>query len=140
MLVLIYFFNCSRYFYMSTIHDAISLIGSHTKLARAVGVSVQSVCFWRDGKRSIAPDKCVAIEVATGGLVTRQDLRPDDWWKIWPELADADAANLSRPVPEVEADGDYALREGAEFLALKRRRGRMARPRASGKAINKRRD
>jgi len=32
--------------------------------------------------------ECVAIERATGGVVTRKDLRPDDWWKIWPELVE----------------------------------------------------
>lgn len=35
-------------------------------------------------------DRCVAIERVTGGAVTRRDLRPDDWWLIWPELVDAD--------------------------------------------------
>lgn len=33
---------------------------------------------------------CVAIEQATDGAVTRKDLRPDDWHRIWPELVDAD--------------------------------------------------
>jgi len=42
------------------------------------------------------PDKCVAIEVATGGVVNRRDLRPNDWWKIWPELADG----VARPCDE----------------------------------------
>lgn len=27
------------------------------------------------------------IEQASGGVVTRQVLRPDDWMEIWPELA-----------------------------------------------------
>lgn len=30
---------------------------------------------------------CVAIERATGGAVTRKDLRPNDWQDIWPELS-----------------------------------------------------
>lgn len=30
---------------------------------------------------------CVAIERATGGKVTRRELRPDDWAELWPELA-----------------------------------------------------
>lgn len=33
------------------------------------------------------PLVCLAIERATGGQVTRQDLRPDDYWLIWPDLA-----------------------------------------------------
>jgi DNA-binding transcriptional regulator YdaS (Cro superfamily) len=32
---------------------------------------------------------CVAIEQSTAGVVTRKDLRPDDWAQIWPELIDA---------------------------------------------------
>lgn len=32
------------------------------------------------------PENCVGIERATNGAVRREDLRPDDWWKIWPEL------------------------------------------------------
>ncbi|MEJ3621069.1 transcriptional regulator [Brachymonas wangyanguii] len=28
----------------------------------------------------------VSIERATSGAVTRQDLRPDDYWRIWPDL------------------------------------------------------
>jgi DNA-binding transcriptional regulator YdaS (Cro superfamily) len=31
---------------------------------------------------------CVSIEQATNGEVTRQELRPDDWAAIWPELAE----------------------------------------------------
>jgi len=38
------------------------------------------------------PAYCFAIERATNGLVTRQDLRPNDWWLIWPELAEREAA------------------------------------------------
>ena len=32
-------------------------------------------------------ERCVPIERATNGAVTRKDLRPDDWQEIWPELA-----------------------------------------------------
>ncbi len=30
---------------------------------------------------------CSLVEMASNGQVTRQDLRPDDWHLIWPELA-----------------------------------------------------
>ncbi|MFN4328325.1 MAG: transcriptional regulator [Limnobacter sp.] len=36
--------------------------------------------------RPIPLDRCVPIERATDGQVMRWDLRPDDWWEIWPEL------------------------------------------------------
>ena len=46
----------------------------------------------RQGGRSPSAELCVDIERATGGAVMRWDLRPDDWRRIWPELADrADA-------------------------------------------------
>jgi DNA-binding transcriptional regulator YdaS (Cro superfamily) len=32
------------------------------------------------------PETCVAAERESAGSVTRKDLRPDDWQKIWPEL------------------------------------------------------
>jgi len=31
--------------------------------------------------------RCVSISQATKGAVTLQDLRPNDWQKIWPELS-----------------------------------------------------
>lgn len=41
----------------------------------------------RYAERCPSPLNCVAIEQATQGQVTRQDLRPHDWASIWPELA-----------------------------------------------------
>lgn len=34
------------------------------------------------------PEYCVGLERASGGAVSRQDMR-DDWARIWPELATA---------------------------------------------------
>lgn len=39
----------------------------------------------------------VGIEKATSGLVTRKDLRPNDWQKLWPELSEL-AATLSKKI------------------------------------------
>lgn len=38
------------------------------------------------GLRPAAPELCVLIERITSSAVTRRDLRPDDWHRIWPEL------------------------------------------------------
>jgi DNA-binding transcriptional regulator YdaS (Cro superfamily) len=38
------------------------------------------------GVRAVSPARCVQIERLTGGVVSRRDLRPDDWRSIWPEL------------------------------------------------------
>lgn len=35
------------------------------------------------------PITCVQIEKISNGIVSRKDLRPDDWVKIWPELLEA---------------------------------------------------
>lgn len=45
---------------------------------------------WQHGYagRLPSPENCVAIELATNGAVTRRDLRPEDWQRIWPELAE----------------------------------------------------
>ena len=39
------------------------------------------------GYRTCAPELCLALERETRGAVTRQELRPDDFWKIWPDLS-----------------------------------------------------
>ena len=60
------------------------------ELAARIGVrSEAQVRQWQHGyaDRQPSPQYCVAIEQATDGAVTRQDLRPSDWHKIWPELA-----------------------------------------------------
>lgn len=41
----------------------------------------------RTDGRVPSPQLCVQIERATNGQVTRADLRPDDYWLIWPDLA-----------------------------------------------------
>jgi DNA-binding transcriptional regulator YdaS (Cro superfamily) len=59
---------------------------------------------WQHGYagRVPSPANCSAIERATGRLVTRWDLRPDDWYRIWPELVGAPGA------PDVPAPAEAA--------------------------------
>lgn len=42
-----------------------------------------------NGSRPCSPALAVAIEFETNSEVTRRDLLPNDWKKIWPELAAA---------------------------------------------------
>jgi DNA-binding transcriptional regulator YdaS (Cro superfamily) len=42
------------------------------------------------GFKSCAPWLAVSIERASGGAVTRRELRPGDWWLIWPEMITAE--------------------------------------------------
>lgn len=37
--------------------------------------------------RQPSPDNCMGLELASDGLMRRQDLRPKDYWRTWPELA-----------------------------------------------------
>lgn len=62
---------------------------SAADLAKDVGVTPVLISQWRNGIRPVPVERCVPIERATGGAVTRKDLRPDDWAQIWPELIDA---------------------------------------------------
>lgn len=61
-------------------------------LAGAVGCQSQLIWQWARGVRPVPLDRCVPIERATAGAVRRWDLRPDDWYRIWPELIGADGA------------------------------------------------
>ena len=60
-------------------------------LARAIGVRPVMISQWMSGK-SVSVTSALAIEPATGGSVTRWDLRPDDWHLIWPELVGTEGA------------------------------------------------
>ena len=68
------------------------------ELARVLGVTQGAVHQWANGLTAVAIERCVPIERATGGAVTRRDLRPNDWQDIWPELVEVyarvDAAAL----------------------------------------------
>lgn len=41
------------------------------------------------GNKVSSAEIASSIELATSGAVTRQELRPDDWSRIWPELSAA---------------------------------------------------
>ena len=59
-------------------------------MSDSLGVTPATVNQWVSGVRPVPIERCPAIEVATHGAVTRRDLRPDDWWLIWPELVTAE--------------------------------------------------
>ena len=74
---------------LSTYLAKISL--SQSAFGSVIGVTQGMVSQWC-GRLIPTPEHCVSIEQATNGQVTRKDLRPDDWERIWPELAEkADA-------------------------------------------------
>lgn len=60
---------------MNAVSRASSIVGSRAELARRIGVSAEAVRKWELGK--LPAERCLAIEAATGGAVTRAELRPD---------------------------------------------------------------
>ena len=60
--------------------------GAAAAIARSVGVHPVMVSQWAAKTKAVSAERCVAIERATNGAVTRADLRPDDYWLIWPDL------------------------------------------------------
>lgn len=71
-------------------------------LAGALGVQPPTVSDWCTEKKPVPEKRCVEIEHATHGAVTRKDLRPDDWQQIWPELATQDPP---QPATDAHAAG-----------------------------------
>ena len=73
------------------LHEYLSMPGALSvgELAKLIGVkSDVQVRQWQHAYagRKPSPGYAIAIERATKGAVTRKDLRPDDWHRIWPEL------------------------------------------------------
>lgn len=56
------------------------------ELADKLSITPVLISQWANESRPVPPERCVEIERATGGMVGRRDLRPDDWQRIWPEL------------------------------------------------------
>ncbi len=61
------------------IKKACRIVGSKKKLADAVGVTRQAVYLWIESQTPAA--RVRAVEAATGGQVTRYELRPDIYGK-----------------------------------------------------------
>ena len=74
---------------MNALTRAIESSGGVGLLAQSIGVTQTVISNWRARGGSVPAIHCAAIERATNGAVTRKDLRPDDWGRIWPELVDA---------------------------------------------------
>ena len=49
------------------------------------------------GLRPPAPELCVLLERESKGAVTRREMRPDDWQRIWPELAELPTPTTEQP-------------------------------------------
>ena len=74
--------------------------GAIAELAKAIGGFSSDISGYikEESPKPVPPKTCVAIEKATTGKVTRKDLRPEDYWEWWPDLA-APEQELP-PIPE----------------------------------------
>lgn len=69
------------------IKRACDLVGGVGKLAILVGVAPPTVTQWSKSERPVPPRKAVLIESVTERRVTRQEMFPETFREIWPELA-----------------------------------------------------
>lgn len=79
--------NAYRMQAMHGVKRAIELAGGQARLAAKLGVTQPTVSEWANDPRvQVPPKRCVQIERLFGGEVRRWHLRPNDWFKLWPEL------------------------------------------------------
>jgi DNA-binding transcriptional regulator YdaS (Cro superfamily) len=62
---------------MTPLQRAIEHCGSQSELARRMGGKVRTAHIYHWLRNGVTAERCIAIEHATGGAVTRYDLRPD---------------------------------------------------------------
>lgn len=80
----------------------LSTIESATSFADRLGKTAVQISHWKTGFRPVPIEHCAEIEKITNGLVSRKDLRPVDWHRIWPELLDRKDAPVE---PETSESG-----------------------------------
>lgn len=74
--------------------------GRQAALAKAIGAHAPDLSRWADGSRPIPIPQGAPIEQATNGLVTRKEMFPNDWLRVWPELAATPTNPDSPPLPD----------------------------------------
>ena len=67
---------------MNTFAKFVGSVGGPSAAARMLGVSVQAVCFWRDGKRKLPAEICPTIEKISSGKFLCEDLKPTVEWSV----------------------------------------------------------
>ncbi len=93
---------------MTPIQTAIQEVGGPAEASRLLDVSVQAVCFWRDGRRQFPAEKCPALEKAAAGTVTCEQMRPDVRWHrvadpAWPHPEGRPLMDVALPVVAQQA-------------------------------------
>lgn len=78
-------------------------------MASHLGVPVSFVHKMGSGEKPVPLAHAAAIEQFTQGEVTRRAMFPEDWPRIWPELANT---NQPEPTPALAAEAGCAASEG----------------------------
>lgn len=85
--------------------------GRGAALAAHLKVPASFVSKMAGGEKSVPVPHMAAIERFTAGAVTRKEMRPGDWHRIWPELSDPNPAPA--PVDQAQAAMNNEVTEGA---------------------------
>lgn len=73
--------------------------GALVRLSASICAHAPDVSRWARKKRPVPEKSATAIEQATAGAVTRRELRPNDWYRIWPELVTPETPAPSAAAP-----------------------------------------
>lgn len=77
--------------------------GRGVRLAAALQVPASFVTKMASGDKPIPVEHASTIEQFTHGAVPRQAIRPADWRRIWPELADSNPNQPVAPANQAQA-------------------------------------
>lgn len=86
--------------------------GRQSGLAKHLGIKPPQVADWISQDKPVPVVHMAAIEAYTEGAVTRRDMRPTDWQRIWPELAQIDATSR-HPAPAASGIETATAGQGA---------------------------
>lgn len=62
---------------LKALQKAIKHVGSQQALAERIKTNQQNISWWLNESKKVPAEQAIAIEAATKGFVTRQQLRPD---------------------------------------------------------------
>ena len=80
----------------NSLTHAVELVGGQSALARACGKKQGHVWWWLNRSGRVPAESVIAVELATGGRVSRHALRPDLYPNDPPAPATAPRAQVGR--------------------------------------------
>jgi len=87
--------------------------GRQVSLAAHVNVRPSVVAAWVSCRRPVPVEHAAQIEAFTCGEVSRKALFPDDWSRIWPELAASKPNQPQAPAHQARVAINSEVTEGA---------------------------